>query len=58
MTREQLNALCDAIRAMKARADRLERIKSRITELRDAAKLQTTKAIYQAILDLFEEDDD
>lgn len=40
----------------EARAERLERIKNRIIELRDKATLQTTKAIYNAILQLFEED--
>ena len=40
----------------EAKAERLDRIKSRIIELRDKATLQTTKAIYNAILELFEED--
>ena len=40
----------------EARAERLDRIKARIIELRDKATLQTTKAIYNAILELFEED--
>lgn len=39
----------------EARAERLERIKNRIIELRDKATLPTTKAIYNAILELFEE---
>ncbi len=39
----------------KAKADRLDRIRSRIEALRDEALLSTTKAIYQAILDLFDE---
>lgn len=39
----------------EARAERLDRIKARIETLRDEAKLQTTKAIYNAILELFEE---
>lgn len=39
----------------EARAERLDRIKARIIELRDKATLQTTKAIYNAILDLFED---
>ena len=38
------------------RAESLDRIKAKIVELRDSARLATTKAIYQAILDLFEED--
>ena len=41
----------------EAKAERLDRIKSRIIELRDKATLQTTKAIYNAILELFEEED-
>ena len=40
----------------EARAERLDRIKSRIIELRDKATLATTKAIYNAILQLFEEE--
>lgn len=40
----------------EARAERLDRIKARITDLRDKATLPTTKAIYNAILELFEED--
>ena len=39
----------------EARAERLDRIKSRIIELRDKATLQTTKAIYNAILELFDD---
>lgn len=38
------------------KAERLDRIKAKIIELRDKATLQTTKAIYNAILQLFEED--
>lgn len=41
----------------EARAERLDRIKARIIELRDKATLQTTKAIYNAILQLFDEED-
>ena len=41
----------------EARAERLDRIKAKITELRDKATLQTTKAIYNAILALFDEED-
>lgn len=37
-------------------ANRLARIRARIEALRDAAVLPTTKAIYQAILDLFDEE--
>ena len=40
----------------EARAERLDRIKSRIEDLRDKATLPTTKAIYNAILELFEEE--
>lgn len=39
----------------KAKADKLDRIKSRIETLRDEALLPSTQAIYQAILDLFED---
>jgi hypothetical protein len=39
----------------EARTERLDRIKAQIEALRDAAVLPSTKAIYQAILDLFEE---
>ena len=39
----------------EARAERLDRIKSRIIELRDKATLPTTKAIYNAILELFDD---
>lgn len=55
MTRNELDALVARLQAIKARSDRLDRIKARITELRDDAKLSTTKALYQAILDLFDE---
>lgn len=57
MTRTELDTICAAIRAMKTRADKLTSIRAKIEELRDAAKLQTTKAIYQAILDLFDKED-
>ena len=56
MTRKELEQILNLIRQYKARAERLDRIKARITELRDQATLQTTKAIYNAILELFEED--
>lgn len=39
----------------EARAERLDRIKARITDLRDKATLPTTKAIYNAILELFDD---
>lgn len=54
MTRTELNTICAAIRAMKARSDKLTSVRAKIEELRDAAKLQTTKALYQAVLDLFD----
>ncbi len=41
--------------AAEARAERLDRIKAGITELRDKATLPTTKAIYNAILELFDD---
>lgn len=40
----------------EARAERLDRIKAKIEQLRDEARLATTKAIYNAILQLFEEE--
>ena len=40
----------------EAKAERLDRIKARIIELRDKATLPTTKAIYNAILELFNEE--
>ena len=55
MTRDELNAICAAIRALKAKADRLDRLKTWLEEQRDKAVLQTTKAVYQGILDLMEE---
>ena len=54
MTRNELNALVLRLQAMKARADKLDSIKARIQQMKDAATLQTTKAIYQTILDLFD----
>ena len=56
MTKRELRLLCASIRLMKARAKRLDTIKSQIEALRDAAVLPTTKAIYDAILELFGED--
>ena len=41
----------------EAKAERLDRIKAKIIDLRDKATLQTTKAIYNAILALFDEED-
>lgn len=55
MTRDELNAFVAAIRAMKAKADKLTRLKTWLEEQRDAARLSTTKAIYQAIIDKMEE---
>lgn len=54
MTRNELNALVARLQVMKARADKLDAIKARIQQMKDAATLQTTKAIYQTILDLFD----
>lgn len=39
----------------QAKAERLARIKARIETLRDEALLQTTKAIYNTILELFDD---
>lgn len=54
--REKYSALAERFNLAERRAERLERIKTRVEALRDAALLQTTKAIYQAVLELFEED--
>lgn len=56
MTRTELTALCVQIRLMKAKSARLDRVKTRIEALRDAATLPTTKALYNQILELFDED--
>ena len=53
MTRNELNALVARLQVMKTRADKLDAIKARIQQMKDDAVLQTTKAIYQTILDLF-----
>jgi len=53
--KEKYTELVSKYNIAEARAQRLDRIKARIIELRDKATLQTTKAIYNAILDLFEE---
>ncbi len=55
MTRNELDAICAAIRAYKAKSGRFDRMKTWLTEQRDKAVLQTTKAIYQAIIDKMEE---
>lgn len=36
--------------------EKLAKIRAKIKDLKDKATLQTTKAIYQAILDLFDEE--
>jgi len=54
MTRAQLETICAAIRAMKARSDRFTDLKAWLEEQRDAARLQTTKTMYQAIIDRME----
>ena len=56
MTRNELNAICAAIRAMKAKSDRLDRLRAWLEEQQDRAVLQTTKAIYQAIIDRIDND--
>lgn len=55
MTHEQLDALCAAIRRMKAASDRLNRLETWLEEQRDKAVLQTTKALFQTVLDRMEE---
>ena len=57
MTRKELEQILSIIRQYKARAEKLDRIKAKIIELRDKATLPTTKAIYNAILQLFDEED-
>lgn len=54
--RELYATLKEKYNTAEAKAERLDRIKARIIELRDKATLPTTKAIYNAILELFEED--
>ena len=55
MTKKELEQILSIIRQYKARAEKLDRIKAKIIELRDKATLQTTKAIYNAILELFDD---
>ena len=55
MTRAELAALCAVIRANKAKAARLDNLKTWLVQQRDAAVLQTTKALYQAIIDRIDE---
>lgn len=58
-TVEQLQAKYESLLSRysiaERKAARLDTIKARIETLRDEALLSTTKAIYQTILDLFEE---
>lgn len=54
--RELYATLKEKYNSAEAKAERLDRIKAKIIELRDKATLPTTKAIYNAILELFEED--
>ena len=54
MTREELNTICTKISTDKQKSSRFDFIKNKIIELRDAAVLPTTKAIYDEILDLFD----
>lgn len=54
--RELYATLKDKYNSAEAKAERLDRIKAKIIELRDKATLQTTKAIYNAILELFEDE--
>lgn len=55
MTRTELNTILAAISLMKARAAQRDRVRAAVEKLRDDAVLPTTKALYQAILDLFNE---
>ena len=54
MTREELNTICAKIETDKQKSSRLDFVKERIEQLRDAAILPTTKAIYDEILELFD----
>ena len=55
--RELYATLKEKYNSAEAKAERLDRIKAKIIDLRDKATLQTTKAIYNAILALFDEED-
>ena len=52
---EAYHALIDKYGIAERRAQRLDRIRAAIEELRDKAVLPTTKAIYDAILEYFNE---
>lgn len=54
MTRSELTAICTKIETDKKKSSRLDFVKERIEQLRDAAILPTTKAIYDEILELFD----
>ncbi len=55
MTRTELEALCAVIRRQKAKAARLDTLRSWLETQRDEALLATTKAIYQAVIDKIDE---
>ena len=55
MTRSELNTILASIRLMKAKSAQRDRVRAAVEKLRDDAVLPTTKALYQAILDLFDE---
>lgn len=57
MTHERLEQICTVIRRMKTASDRLSDVVQWLESQRDAARLQTTKAIYQAILDRIEQEE-
>lgn len=56
MTRAELDALKVKVGQNRHDSLLLKSIKSTIEKLRDAAVLPTTKAIYEEILELFDED--
>ena len=57
MTYERLDQICAVIKRMKTASDRLTDVVRWLEEQRDSARLSTTKAIYQAILDRIEQED-
>lgn len=54
MTRAELETICAAIRVYRAKARRLDNLKTWLEAQRDAALLPTTRSIYQAIIDRVE----
>lgn len=57
MKRSELNTIIAHIRLMNAKAAQRDRVRAAVEHLRDEAVLPSTKAIYQAILDLFDKEE-